>query len=380
MNSFTYFSISTLMHAERGSEVLNRLSNNDVYISNVKGENVHNIAPIPEESAQDFYKYLIENYKFGVKHEGSSVLGIKNDHNLHNVHVMYYDENYYNAYQFKIQKGDDLYFDFNPKVDPIPILIGEGLSKTYNIGDVIEIPYTFTVDPVKYIVTGFLERDSRVSNMYLPITRQYLNYSIIIPINDEMLTSATRDITMNGIHDLLIFTDSEEDIKAVQDKMKNRFGVPFNFYTPEENIDEVNQYLKIGFTIQLVIFAILFILLTVLIYWNASIASRLLKKIFAVNFIVGLSYKELRIILNTFFIVLLSLNTIALIVALKLVSYESYVMKIDSSMVFGYFGILPESWLIIGGIFISNLLISFVLTEIMVYKFKKIPFTLGVFE
>lgn len=369
------------MHAERGSEVLNRLSNNDVYISNMKVKDFHNMAPISEESAQDFYKYLIENYKFGVKHEGSAALGIKNDHDLHDVNVMYYDENYYNAYQFKIQKGDDLYFDFKPNVDPIPILIGEGLSKTYNIGDIIEIPETYGGNDFnEYVVTGILERDSRISNMYLPITRQYLNYSIIMPLNDDILTSANREITMNGIHDLLIFTDSEEDIKAVQEKMKNRFGVPFYFYTPEENIDEVNQYLKIGFTIQLVIFAILFILLTVLIYWNASIASRLLKKIFAVNFIVGLSYKELRIILNTFFIVLLSLNTIALIVALKLVSYESYVMKIDSSMVFGYFGILPESWLIIGGIFISNLLISFVLTEIMVYKFKKIPFTLGVFE
>lgn len=299
------------------------------------------------------------------------------------VSVAYINKNYYKLNKnFQASDGDDLIFDYNMKGENtvIPVLVGKGLSKDYPIGKLVKILDPMLNQEVNLKVQGYLRNNVYHSNMYSLSSKQYYNFSVVVPVNEAFIENSNGILPVQGLFDMTVLNSTEGQINELAQTIQDNLGLKFNFKSQKENIEYFNEYYFSSTKITIVVTIVMSVLIVCLAIWSSLSNIRVMLKDFTINLLVGLSYKNLRRILYGFYSILFGINILILFLSTVYHRHSIWIRKDASFSTFGLFGLISMDWLAIGAALLFNIIIEILIVEIMMNKIKKVPISLGVLQ
>ena len=370
--------VSTL----QGYNEMKKLNKSDNYIANLDPNSEMNMGEIDKNDTENVYAYLKDNNINYALYTDGFITYLPNSYDME-VSFAYLNEEYYNLNkQFEISQGKEL--DFNYCLDSdevqIPVLIGKGLSETYPIGSTIKVEEPVLQRDIVLKVQGILKSNVYHSNLYSLSSKQYYNFSVIIPVNEEFLNNSNVGLQLHGLFDIILLQTSKNEIESLHEVMLENLGLEFNFYTQEENFQYFNEYYFSTLKIIAILTTIIIIILTGFAIWSSLASIRMMIKDFTINLFVGLSYSKLRIIIYSYHGLLFFINLIVLFIINSYSRYGSWIRKDASFATFGVFGLIEMDWLALLAVLLFDIIIGIVLVEIMMWRIKKVPISLGVLQ
>ncbi|MCR5432305.1 MAG: peptide ABC transporter permease [Lachnospiraceae bacterium] len=352
------------------------------YIANLDPNNSMDLGNIQKEDTQYIYDHLkAHNLKYAIFTDGL-IIDLPNNYDM-SVSFAYLNEDYYKLNkQFEISQGNELVFDYSLDSDDteIPVLIGKGLSETYPLGSEIIVNEPALQKQVTLKVRGILKSNIYHSNMYSLNSKQYYNFSIVIPVNEDFLYSSDLGLQLQSLFDIILLQTSEQEIESLGEVLQNKLDLKFNFYTQEDNFEYYKEYYFHSLKIIGVITAILIFILTCLTVWNSLAGIRIMIKEFTINLFVGLSYSKLRKIFYGYYGIVFFINLIILFIITAFSRYGNWTRKDASFSTFGLFGIIGMDWLSLCPVLLFDIMIGVIIVEIMIWRIKKVPISLGVLQ
>ncbi len=364
----------------QGYKEMTQLNVDGNYISNLDTSSNANMGEFEKQDTQNVYDYLDKNFSYALYTDGF-VVPLSNTYDME-VSIAYLNKEYYNLNtQFEISQGQRLNFDYNFHNEmEIPILVGKGLSASYPIGSKIEIDDPALQKAVTLNVVGVLTENVYHSNIYALSSKQYYNFSIILPVNEEFIANSNLGLQVQGLMDIVLLETTNDKVQDASKVIQDNLGFKLNFRTQQENTDYFNAYYFSSLKIIATITAISIIILTCLSIWSALLSIRLMIKEFTINLFVGLSYSRLRKILYGYYGILFSINLVALFAITAYSRYGNWIRKDASFATFGLFGVIDMDWFALVVVILTDIMIGILIVEIMLLKIKKIPISLGVLQ
>ena len=364
----------------QGCREIKRLDQEDTYIAQVTVDSVPKPG-VDQDDTQAVYDYLHQNHLRYALFTDGSIVTLSNNYDME-VSCAYLNEEYYQLNpQFEVSQGTGLYFDYQMDDCPeIPVLIGKGLSESYPLGSQIEIVDPGLLKPVKFKVQGILKENISHGNIHSPNSMTYYNFSIIIPVNKDYINQAGMELQWNALSDIILLQVSQQDADDFAAHIQNTLGETFNFATQEQYFDSFNEYFIGSLQVMLTVTAVLLLVLSCMAVWSSLSSIRLMIKDFTINLFVGLRYSKLRKILYGYY-GLLFLGSMIALFAIAAYTRMYFWMEQESLLcTFGLFGLIEMDWISLCTVGIFNLLLGVVLVEIMMWRIKKIPISLGVLQ
>ena len=178
--------ISTL----QGYTELQHFNQLDSYIANVDPETNLNLGAIDKEDTQNVYDYLSDNFKYAFFTDGF-IVPLPHIYSSE-VSFAYLNEEYYRlTEQFELSQGEPLVFHYQlNNHTEIPVLIGSGLSETYPLGTTIKVDDPALQQQITLKVQGVLKPNAYRSNFYSLHVKQYFNFSVILPVNEDFINKS----------------------------------------------------------------------------------------------------------------------------------------------------------------------------------------------
>lgn len=378
-NYTTFIATRSILSTLQGYQEMKCLNQEGIYIANLDPDSDVDIDAIRENGTQIVYDYLNNNFSYAFYTDGFMV-SLPNTDDME-ISLNYMNEEYYKLNQFELSQGIDLDFDYKfDKGNEIPVLIGKGLSKTYPVGTTIKIEEPVLEQTITLKVQGVLKQNSYHSNFYALNSKNYYNFSIFIPINDEFIKKANIDLQLNGLMDIAILQTTKEKTEDLSEFMHENLGMRFNFFSQEENFDYFNEYYLYSLKIISITTLILFVVITCLSVWNALVSIRLMLKDFTINLLVGLSYSKLRKIFYGYFGILFFMNLLVIFLITAYNRWGCWLRKDATFATYGLFGLIGMDWLALLVASLSDIIIGGIIVEYMLRKIKKIPISLGVLQ
>lgn len=380
MANYTIFiAARSILSTFQGYQEIKRMDQEGTYIANLDPDSDIDIDEIVENGTQTVYNYLNNNFKYAF-YTGGFIVSLPNNDDME-ISFSYMNEEYYKLSQFELSQGTDLDFDYQIDKDKeIPVLIGKGLSKTYPVGSTIKIEDPLLEKTVTLKVRGVLKQNAYHSNFYALNSKNYYNFSVFFPVNEEYIKSANIDLQLNGLMDIVILQTTKEKIEDLSEMMQDNLGMKFNFFSQKENYDYFNEYYLHSLKIISVTTLILIVIITCISVWNALVSIRLMLKDFTINLLVGLSYSKLRKIFYSYFGILFFINLIAIFLITAYSRYGSWLRKDATFVTYGLFGLIGMDWFALLVVFLFDIIIGIIIVENMLRKIKKVPISLGVLQ
>lgn len=365
----------------QGYEEMKHLNQTGNYIANLDPNSDMNMGNIDKSDTQNVYDYLNDNNLSYALFTDGFIVSLPNDYDM-KVSFAYLNEEYYKLNrQFEIAQGKDLDFDYSFDDDiEIPVLIGKGLSETYPLGSMIKIEDPVLQKQIILKVQGILKPNIYHSNFYSLSSKQYYNFSVVIPINEDFLNNSNVGLQLQGLFDIILLQTSKNEIEGLRKVMQDRLGLKFNFYTQEENFEYFNKYYFSSLKIIAILTTILTLIIIGLTIWNSLASIRVMIKDFTINLFVGLSYSRLRKIFYGYYGILFFANLIVLFIITAYSRYGTWIRKDASFSTFGLFGVIGMDWLALGAVLFFDIIIGMIIVEIMLWRIKKVPISLGVLQ
>lgn len=380
-NYIIFIAARSTISTFQGYEEIKQLNQDGNYIANLDPNGNMNMDAIGKSNTQSVYDYLNDNLSYALFTDGF-VVSLPNAHDME-VTVAYLNEEYYELNkQFEVSQGKGLEFDYSFTGDDteIPVLVGKGLSETYPVGCRIIVEEPALQKQVTLKVQGILKPNMYHSNFYWLSSKQYYNFSVIVPVNKEFINNSDVGFQLQGLYDIILLQTSEDKMEDLHDLIQNNLGFEFNFYSREENIDYYNEIFFSSLKIISALTAILTVILTCLYIWGALTSIRLMVKDFTINLFVGLSYSRLRRIFYGYYGIMSLFNLIVLFAITASLRYGSWIRKDAAFSTFGLLGVIGIDWLALLAVLIFNAVIGILIVEIMMWRIKKIPISLGVIQ
>lgn len=365
----------------QGYEEMKHLNQTGNYIANLDPNSDMNMGNIDKSDTQNVYDYLNDNNLSYALFTDGFIVSLPNDYDM-KVSFAYLNEEYYKLNrQFEIAQGKDLDFDYSFDDDiEIPVLIGKGLSETYPLGSMIKIEDPVLQKQIILTVQGILKPNIYHSNFYSLSSKQYYNFSVVIPVNEDFLNNSNVGLQLQGLFDIILLQTSKNEIEGLRKVMQDRLGLKFNFYTQEENFEYFNKYYFSSLKIIAILTTILTLIIIGLTIWNSLASIRVMIKDFTINLFVGLSYSRLRKIFYGYYGILFFANLIVLFIITAYSRYGTWIRKDASFSTFGLFGVIGMDWLALGAVLFFDIIIGMIIVEIMLWRIKKVPISLGVLQ
>lgn len=361
---------------------MKHLNQKDNYIANLDPNSKINIGEIDKKDIRNVYNYLdSNNFKYALYTDGF-IVSLPNSYNME-VSFSYLNEEYYKLNnKFEISRGKNLDFNYNWNNEniEIPILIGKGLSRTYPIGSTIKVEDPVLQKQITLKVQGILKSNVYHTNLYSLSSKQYYNFSIIIPVNEDFLNHANVGLQLNGLFDIIVLQTSKNKIESLRNIIQDNLGLEFNFYTQEENFDYFNKYYFNSLKNITILTTIIILILALLTIWSSLASIRLIIKDFTINLFVGLSYSRLRKIFYSYHGLLFFINLLVLFIVTAYSRYGVWMRKDASFATFGLFGIIGMDWGALLVVLFFDIIIGIIITEFMLWRIKKVPISLGVIK
>lgn len=372
-NYLSFTATRSIISTYQGYQEMEYLNQKGTFIANLDPDSESDFNKIELDDTKNVYEYLNDNYTYALQVNGF----ISSLHSKDNMEVSfnYINEESYKTKQFKLSQGNHLNFNYK---EEIPILVGVGLSKTYPVGSSIEIKDPITHKLVNLKVQGVLEKNTHQSNFYAPNSKNYFNFAVFLPINEDFIQKSSLDLHVNGLMELALLSTSKEEAMKLSKFIEEKLDLKFNFFSQQENFTYFEDYYTNSLKIICSITFILLLLTIVLATWNTLISIRLMIKDFTINLLVGLSYSKLRLIFYSYFGILFSINIIILFIIVAFNRYSFWLNKDSILATYGIFGLISMDWLSILTVILIDFIIGFIIVEITIKKIKKIPISVGV--
>ncbi|WP_461611363.1 peptide ABC transporter permease [Cytobacillus kochii] len=377
-NYLSFTTVRSVISTFQGYGEMENLNQEGTIIANLDPDSEADFNKINIEDTQKVYEYLNNNYTYALRVDGF-VTSLPNEHKME-VPFNYIDEEAYKINQLKLSQGDHLNFNYKFNKDDIPILVGAGLATTYPVGSNIEITDPVTQQLVNLKVQGVLKKNTQSSNFYAPNSKNYHNFSIFLPINEEFIQNAGLDLHVNGLMDLVLLDSTKEEAMNLRENIKENVGLEFNFFNQQENFDFFEDYYLNSFIIICTITLILTIIMVGLAIWNNLVSVRLMIRDFTINLLVGLSYSKLRAIFYSYFGILFSIILVILSVITAYNRYGSWLRNDSTFATYGIFGLISMDWMALLIVLFIDVIIAFVIVELTIKKIKSIPISVGVLQ
>ncbi|MCD8794992.1 ABC transporter permease [Mammaliicoccus sciuri] len=377
-NYLTFTAARSIISTYQGYEEIGVLNKKGNYIANLDPNSEVKFDNIKKKQSKEVYEYIDKNYKYAFESDGF-ITSLKNKNDME-VSLNYINESSHDINQFKLSQGTDIDFDYDIKKDKIPVLIGAGLAKTYPVGSNIKVNDPATNKPMNMKVTGVLEKNTHRSNFYAPNSKNYFNFSIFTPINQDFIQNSNLDLQVNGLMEIVLLDTTKEKAMNLSKYIQDKIDVKFNFFNQQENFKYFEDYYVNSLKMISIITLCLLIVITIIAIWNTMMSIRLMIKDFTINLLVGLSYSKLRRIFYNYFGILISLNIVILLVITAFNRYGAWLRKDAIFATYGVFGLIGMDWIAIVFVTIIDIIIAIIIVEVSMRKIKKIPISLGVTE
>lgn len=380
-NYLIFTSTRSVVSTMQGYDEIKQLNRKNSYIANLDPESDIDADRINKTNTQMIYDHLKErSVRYGLFAEGFMV-SLPNSHDM-DISFSYLNEDYYDINkQFGVSKGEELYFDYSVDGKPeIPVLIGNGLSDTYPLGSEIEITEPVLNKPVVLKVQGILEPNVSHSNMYSLSSKQYYNFTVIVPVNEGFIDNASIDFQLQGLFDIILLDTTKSEVDDFAALIQDELGAKFNFYTQEENFEYFNEIFFSSMKTILLITVILLVVMAGIAVCSSLSSIRLMIKDFTINLFVGMRYSKLRKILYGYHGAMFFIDLFILLVITAYSRNGNWMRKDASFCTFGFFGLIGMDWLALLSVLLFDILLGILLVEIMMWRIKKVPISLGVLQ
>lgn len=379
-NYLIFIAVRSTVSTLEGYDEIKHLNQENSYIANLDPDS--DIIPenIGINDTTEVYDYLNDHFTYAFFTEGF-ITPLPNEYDME-ISLSYLNEEYYHLNkQFGISQGNELNFDYALNDHPeIPVLIGKGLSETYPIGSAIEITEPVLHKAVTLKVHGILDSNISHSNLYSLSSKQYYNFSVIVPINKEFIQNSDISFQLQGLFDIILLQTTRDQVNDFGDVMYEKLGAKFNFFTQEENFEYFNEIFFSSMKMILLITAVLLVVMTCIAVWSSLSSIRLMIKDFTINLFVGLRYSKLRKILYGYYGLIFMIN-LALLFAITAFHRNACWLRKDATFcTYGFFGLIGMDWTALFSVLLFDILLGIILVEIMMWRIKKVPISLGVLQ
>lgn len=362
--------ISTL----QGYTELQHFNQLDSYIANVDPETNLNLGAIDKEDTQNVYDYLSDNFKYAFFTDGF-IVPLPHTYSSE-VSFAYLNEEYYRlTEQFELSQGEPLVFHYQlNNHTEIPVLIGSGLSETYPLGTTIKVDDPALQQQITLKVQGVLKPNAYRSNFYSLHVKQYFNFSVILPVNEDFINKSNVGLQLHGLFDIIVLQTSKNKIDKLKTIMQNNLGGIFNFYTQQENFEQFSDtYVHSLKTLALLI-AIAIACFICVIVWRSQITVCMLRNDAAYHTSIGLRYMQFwKVFPIHCYGVLCCVNLICLFVIIAYFRYEAWMKKDVSLATFGLFGIIEMDWKALLITLFFDIIVGAIVLALIFWKVRKTP-------
>lgn len=380
-NYIVFIAARSAISTYQGYDEIKQLNQEGNYIANLEPSSGMNMGAIGRSNTKEVYDYLNDNYSYALFTDGL-VMSLPNAYDME-VTVAYLNEEYYALNnQFEVSQGKGLEFDYSLSGDDIqiPVLIGKGLGETYPVGSTIIVEEPALQKQITLKVQGILKPNTYHSNFYSLSSKQYYNFSVIVPVNEEFINDSDVGFQLHGLFDIILLQTSGKEIAGLREVLQNNLGLEFNFYTQEENIDYFNEIYFSSLKIISTLTGFITVILTCLSIWGSLASIRLMIKDFTINLFLGLSYSRLRKILYGYYGILFLINLLALFIITAYSRCGTWIRKDALFATFGLFGVIGMDWVALLAVLVFDVVIGVLIVEIMMWRIKKVPISLGVVQ
>ncbi|MCW1928976.1 ABC transporter permease [Bhargavaea beijingensis] len=377
-NYLTFTAARSMISTFQGYQEIETLNQEGTFIANLDPNSEADFDRIEINDTQKVYEYLNSNYTYALQVDGF-VTSLDNKHDME-VSFNYINEEAYKTKQFGLSQGNHLNFNYQFNKEEILVLVGAGLATTYPVGSNIEITDPVTQQLVNLKVQGVLEKNTHRSNFYAPNSKNYFNFSVFLPINEEFIQSAGLDLHVNGLMDIVLLDSTKEQALNLKELIQENTGLEFNFFNQQENLNYFEDYYISSLKIICIITLILLLILVCLATWNTLVSIRLMIKDFTIHLLVGLNHSKLRAIFYSYFGLLFSINLAILFVITAFNRYGFWLSKNSILATYGVFGLISMDWFALLIVLLIDLIIGFAIVELAIRKIKSIPISVGVLD
>ncbi|WP_214756149.1 ABC transporter permease [Exiguobacterium sp. s157] len=377
-NSLSFIAARSIISTFQGYQDIGVFNQAGNFIANLDPDQEAKFDGIDVEATQKLYDYLNDNYTYAFQADGFAT-SLPNEQNME-VSVSYINEKAYQINQLNLPQGNHLKFDYQLDTDQISVLIGAGLASTYPVGSTIKMTDPVTQQAVTLNVQGVLEKNTHRSNFYAPNSKNYFNFAILVPVNEQFIQRANIDLHVNGLMDLVLLDSTKEEAAELNEYVQENIGLKLNFFSQQENFDYFEAYYANSIKIICAITFVLLVILVSLATWTSLTSVRLMIKDFTLNLLVGLSYSKLRTIFYSYFGMLFTVNLAMLFVIIAFNRYGYWIRKDAIFATYGLFGLISMDWFALLVVLLINLMIGLTIVELTLRKIKKIPISVGVLE
>ncbi|MDO4412741.1 hypothetical protein [Cutibacterium sp.] len=350
------------------------------FIANLDPDSTFDVDKISKNAIGNIYDRINEKYTFALFTDGY-IIELPNKRNVE-VPVAYMNQKYSELNGFELASGAGMNFEYDLKSsDAIPVLVGKGLADDYPLNSTLSIVDPALNKKVRYVVTGILERDQAHSNLYALDSKQYYNFSVIVPVNNSFIERAEIAFKINGLMDLAVIDTTRSEVHQLGDYINKTISVKLNFFSQEENIEFYHQYFKSSMVILCVIMAALVVFIFLLAVWNSIAGMRVMVREFTVNLLVGMSYGRFRRLLFGYYL-MLSLVAFFAVFGMVLYSRQSSWHSGDASfMTYGLVGgVIEMDCIALMVTFLANFIMTLSLARFVVWRIKRVPISVGVLQ
>lgn len=380
VSSYIVFTTSrSVVSTHEGEAEVEFINKPGTFIANLDPSSDVNTDIVSDSTLLKVYSYLDSNFTYAFYTDGFTT-DLPNDEGM-DVNISYFNENYYRLNTFPISAGNDLSFVYDlRKSDSIPILVGVGLSDEYPIGASVTFYDPGLQKTVNAKVQGVLEKNTSHSNFYALNSKQYYNFSIMIPVNDAFLRQSYMDLKLNALMDVIVTNSNLNEVSKLGEVMKQNLDLKLNFFNHKQNMKYFHGYYISSLKVILVISSIFLLIVLILSVWSALVSMRLTIKDFTINFLVGLSYPRLRAIFYTYYGLICLLNTLLLFAITAYSRHGTWLRKDSTFATYGLFGLISMDWFALLTVFVFNAITILAIVETVMWRIRKVPISLGVLQ
>ncbi len=380
INYLVFITTRSTVSTLQGYDEIKDLNQENSYIANIDPSSDFNWDIIDINDTSEIYNYLNANLKYALFTEGFMV-SLPNTYDME-VSFSYLNKEYYELNKnFRISDGKELYFDYSfNENSEIPVWVGNGLSETYPLGSTIEIVDPVINESVTLKVQGVLEPNISHSNLYSLSSKQYYNFTVLVPVNKDFIDKSDIGFQLQGLLDIILIQTSRSKVNDFGELLYNNLGAKFNFYTQEENFKYFNDIFFSSIKTMLVITIILLFILFCISVWSSLSSVRLMIKDFTINIFVGLRYSKLRKIIYGCYGIFFLMDLVVLLAITVYSRNSSWLRKDASFCTFGILSLIEMDWISLLTVMLIDIFLGVVLVEIIMWKIKKVPISLGVMQ
>ncbi|WP_157085696.1 peptide ABC transporter permease [Devriesea agamarum] len=378
-NYLTFSSASTIYSTLKGRQEIADLYGDGTFISNLDPDSPMSYGHTPPKAFQDVYDYLNEHYNYAFYTDGYMVK-LPNSNGVE-VPVSYMNKRYNDLNGFVVSDGKTLRFDYDlGKNETIPVLVGKGLSKDYPIGSRFKIHDPALGREVTLKVEGVITQNASHSNPYLLNSKQYYNFSIAIPVTENFIKQSNYGLKVNGLSDLILMDADRASVTRLGTYIEKSINEKYNFFNQQQNDDFYNEYFISSMKFLIGMTSVLLALIIGLSVWSSLVSVRVMSRDFTINLLVGLSYTKIRRLFYSYYA---TLSALALLATFALTAYSRYTHWRDKEaffMTYGFAGLIKMDWLALLVVLLFNICLLFVVVEIIMWRLKRIPVSVGVLQ